>query len=79
MDYCLPKADNIPDFSVTTSVTACTHNVLGVKGCGEAGAIGAPPAVINAVLNALAKYEVDDIQMPATPERVWRAIQSAAK
>ncbi len=79
MDYCLPKADNIPDFSVTTSVTPCTHNVLGVKGCGEAGAIGAPPAVINAVLNALAKYEVDDIQMPATPERVWRAIQSAAK
>jgi len=79
MDYCLPKADNIPDFSVTTSVTPCTHNALGVKGCGEAGAIGAPPAVINAVLNALAKYEVDDIQMPATPERVWRAIQSAAK
>lgn len=79
MDYCLPKADNIPNFSVTTSVTPCTHNALGVKGCGEAGAIGAPPAVINAVLNALTKYEVDDIQMPATPERIWRAIQSAAK
>jgi len=79
MDYCLPKADNIPDFSVTTNVTPCTHNILGVKGCGEAGAIGAPPAVINAVVNALADYEVDDMPMPATPERVWRAIQSAAK
>jgi carbon-monoxide dehydrogenase large subunit len=79
MDYCLPKADNIPDFSVTTNVTPCTHNILGVKGCGEAGAIGAPPAVINAVVNALADYGIDDMPMPATPERVWRAIQSAAK
>lgn len=79
MDYCLPKADNIPDFSVTTNVTPCTHNILGVKGCGEAGAIGAPPAIINAVMNALEDYEIDDIQMPATPERVWRAMQSAAK
>ena len=79
MDYCLPKADNVPDFSVTTSVTPCTHNVLGVKGCGEAGAIGAPPAVINAVVNALSGYGVDDIRIPATPQRVWQAIQSAAK
>ena len=79
MDYCLPKADHVPDFSVTTSVTPCTHNVLGVKGCGEAGAIGAPPAVINAVLNALSVYGVDDIRIPATPQRVWQAIQSAAK
>jgi carbon-monoxide dehydrogenase large subunit len=77
MDYCLPRADNIPNFSVTTNVTPCTHNILGVKGCGEAGAIGAPPAVINAVVNALAVYGIDDIAMPATPERVWRAIQSA--
>jgi carbon-monoxide dehydrogenase large subunit len=79
MDYCLPKADNIPDFDVTTNVTPCTHNVLGVKGCGEAGAIGAPPAVINAVVNALAEYGIDDMPMPATPERVWQAIQSASK
>jgi carbon-monoxide dehydrogenase large subunit len=77
MDYCLPKADNVPDFSVTTNVTPCTHNVLGVKGCGEAGAIGAPPAVINAVVDALAEYNVDDIPMPATPQRVWQAIQAA--
>jgi len=50
--------------------------VLGVKGCGEAGAIGSPPAVINAVLNALQEYKVDDIQMPATPERVWQAMHA---
>jgi carbon-monoxide dehydrogenase large subunit len=78
MDYCLPKADNVPNFAVTTNVTPCTHNILGVKGCGEAGAIGAPPAVINAVVNGLAEYKIDDMPMPATPERVWRAIQSAS-
>ena len=77
MDYCLPKADNVPNFSVTTNVTPCTHNVLGVKGCGEAGAIGSPPAVINAVLNALSDYNVDNLQMPATPERVWQAMQAS--
>jgi carbon-monoxide dehydrogenase large subunit len=77
MDYCLPKADNVPDFAVTTNVTPCTHNVLGVKGCGEAGAIGAPPAVINAVVNALAEFGIDDMPIPATPERVWQAIQAA--
>ena len=79
MDYCLPKADTSPDVAVTTNVTPCTHNILGVKGCGEAGAIGSPPAVMNAVLNALADYDVDDVQMPATPQRVWQAIQSAAR
>lgn len=78
MDYCLPKADNLPNFAVSTDVTPCTHNVLGVKGCGEAGAIGAPPAVINAILNALSDYNVDNLQMPATPERVWRAIHGDA-
>ncbi len=77
MDYCLPKADSVPNFSVTTNVTPCTHNVLGVKGCGEAGAIGSTPAVINAVVNALAEYGIDDMPIPATPERVWQAIQSA--
>jgi len=77
MDYCLPKADNLPNYEVATDTTLCTHNVLGVKGCGEAGAIGAPPAVINAVINALSGLGVDDISLPATPEKVWRAIQSA--
>ncbi len=70
MDYCMPRADNIPEFQVDTRCTPCTHNPLGAKGCGEAGAIGAPPAVINAVSDALGGI---NISMPATPEKVWRA------
>ena len=75
MDYTMPRADDVPFFNVATTVTACTHNPLGVKGCGEAGAIGSPPAVINAVCDALKDYGVDHIDMPATPARVWAAIQ----
>ena len=74
MDYCMPRADDVPSFKVATTVTPCTHNPLGVKGCGEAGAIGSPPAVINAICDALKEYGVDHMDMPATPERVWRAI-----
>ena len=74
MDYCMPRADNLPSFDVATHTTLCTHNPLGVKGCGEAGAIGAPAAVMNAVVDALAPLGVSDLEMPATPERVWRAI-----
>ena len=74
MDYAMPRADNFPEFTVDTSVTECTHNPLGVKGCGEAGAIGSPPAVINAIVNALSDYGVSHMDMPATPEKVWRAI-----
>jgi aerobic carbon-monoxide dehydrogenase large subunit len=70
MDYCMPRADNLPSFTVDMTVTPCTHNPLGVKGCGEAGAIGAPAAIMNAVTDAL---KVKDVAMPATPERVWRA------
>jgi carbon-monoxide dehydrogenase large subunit len=70
MDYCMPRADDLPSFTVDTTVTPCTHNPLGVKGCGEAGAIGAPAAIMNAVTDAL---KVKDVAMPATPERVWRA------
>jgi carbon-monoxide dehydrogenase large subunit len=77
MDYALPRADDLPAFKVGMKATPCTHNPLGVKGCGEAGAIGAPAAVINAVVDALAHLGVRDVEMPATPERVWRAIQSA--
>jgi aerobic carbon-monoxide dehydrogenase large subunit len=77
MDYCMPRADDVPFFKVTTTTTACTHNPLGVKGCGEAGAIGAPPAVINAVVDALKEYGVEHMDMPATPEKIWRAINSA--
>jgi carbon-monoxide dehydrogenase large subunit len=74
MDYAMPRADDLPNFKVETRVTPCTHNPLGVKGCGEAGAIGAPAAVMNAMCDALG---VKDLEMPATPERVWRALQKA--
>jgi carbon-monoxide dehydrogenase large subunit len=75
MDYGLPRADDLPSFTVDTTLTRCEHNPLGVKGCGEAGAIGAPPAVINAVTDAIG---IKDIAMPASPERVWRALREAA-
>jgi carbon-monoxide dehydrogenase large subunit len=74
MDYCMPRADNVPDFVVDTTVTPCTHNPLGVKGCGEAGAIGSPAAIMNAVTDALG---VNEISMPATSEKVWRALQAS--
>jgi carbon-monoxide dehydrogenase large subunit len=70
MDYSMPRADDLPTFKVDRTVTPCTHNPLGVKGCGEAGAIGAPAAYINALTDALG---VKDLPMPATPERVWQA------
>ena len=76
MDYTMPRAIDFPNFQVDTRVTPCTHNPLGVKGCGEAGAIGAPAAVMNAICDAVG---VKDIEMPATSERVWRAINSAPK
>jgi carbon-monoxide dehydrogenase large subunit len=78
LDYCIPRADNVPNFEVTTNTTLCTHNVLGVKGCGEAGTIGSTPAVINAVVDALSGLGVNDIAIPATPERVWQAIRAAS-
>jgi len=74
MDYAMPRADDFPTFKVGNNVTACTHNPLGVKGCGEAGAIGSPPALINAITDAIGVKHID---MPATPERVWRAMQTA--
>ena len=79
MDYCMPRAADLPSFKVGNHVTACTHNPLGVKGVGETGAIGVPPAVINAILDALAPLGVTDMSMPATPEKIWRAIQAAKK
>ena len=77
MDYALPRADDVPSFKVGTEVTPCTHNPLGAKGCGEAGAIGAPAAFMNAVHDALAPAGVKYLDMPATPHRVWQAIRSA--
>ena len=77
MDYCMPRAADLPNFKVGNHVTPCTHNPIGVKGVGECGAIGVPPAVINAVIDALTPLGVTDMSMPATPEKVWRAIQAA--
>ena len=77
MDYCMPRADDFPALKVDYTVTACTHNDLGVKGCGEAGAIASPPALINAVVDALSPLGVTDMSMPASPEKVWRAIHDA--
>ena len=79
MDYALPRADDVPSFKVATKVTPCTHNPLGAKGCGEAGAIGAPAALMNAVLDALSTAGVKHLDMPASPQRVWQAIQSAGR
>ncbi|MET4126856.1 xanthine dehydrogenase family protein molybdopterin-binding subunit [Roseovarius sp. MBR-6] len=78
MDYAMPRADDLPFFAVDHSCqTPCTHNPLGVKGCGEAGAIGSPPAVVNAVVDALrsAGRDITHIDMPLTPSRVWAAMQ----
>ena len=80
MDYAMPRADDLPFYSVDHSCqTPCTHNPLGVKGCGEAGAIGSPPSVVNAVIDALHSggKKVAHIDMPLTPDRVWNAINNA--
>jgi carbon-monoxide dehydrogenase large subunit len=74
MDYCMPRADDLPSFAVATTETRCPSNPLGIKGCGEAGAIASPPAVINAITDALGH---ENVAMPATPQVVWRAAQKA--
>jgi carbon-monoxide dehydrogenase large subunit len=79
MDYCVPRAGDLPDLIFVERSTPSPSNPLGIKGCGEAGAAGAPPALINAILNALAPLGVTDIEMPATPERIWRAIQATGE
>jgi carbon-monoxide dehydrogenase large subunit len=77
MNYTMPRAADLPSFTLGTHVTECTHNPLGVKGVGEVGSIGVPPAVINAVVDALAHLGVTHVEMPATPEKVWRTIRDA--
>ena len=74
-DYCMPRADDLPGFETEFSEVLCMSNPLGVKGVGEAGTVGAPPTVINAILDALRPLGVQHIDMPATPQRVWEAIQ----
>ncbi|MCB1479352.1 MAG: xanthine dehydrogenase family protein molybdopterin-binding subunit, partial [Rhodobiaceae bacterium] len=75
MDYCMPRADNLPSFKVETTVTPCPSNPLGIKGCGEAGAIASPPAVINAITDAVGH---ENVTMPATPQVVWQAARQGA-
>ena len=77
LEYAIPRASDLPFFDLRHNTTLCTHNPLGAKGVGEVGSIGVPPAVINAVLDALRPLGVEDMAMPATPQRVWQAIQCA--
>ncbi|WP_211860194.1 xanthine dehydrogenase family protein molybdopterin-binding subunit [Neoroseomonas soli] len=79
MDYTMPRADDLPPVSVATHTTLCTHNPLGVKGCGEVGAIGSPPAVINAVVDALRDFNVRSLDMPATPAKIWQIINGGRR
>jgi carbon-monoxide dehydrogenase large subunit len=76
LDYCLPRADDLPSFNTfTDETTPCKINPLGAKGVGELGTVGGTPTVLNAVIDALRPLGVESIDMPATPERVWRAIR----
>jgi carbon-monoxide dehydrogenase large subunit len=76
MDYAMPRADNLPSFKVDTTMTKCPSNPLGIKGCGEAGAIAAPAAVMNAITDAIGH---EHVAMPATPSTVWAALQKSSK
>jgi carbon-monoxide dehydrogenase large subunit len=77
-DYALPRAEDLPRLEFSYNVVPCRTNPLGVKGAGEAGAIGAPPALMNAVLDAVAELGIDRLDMPLTPERLWRALRDAS-
>ena len=77
MDYCMPRADSSPAFDFAYTEVPTPRNALGIKGAGEAGTIGATPAAVNAVLDALAPLGVTHLDMPLTPLKIWQAIQSA--
>ena len=79
MDYALPRADDLPPFDITLAELPTSANPLGVKGSGQAGCIAAPQTIINAIVDALAPLGIDHVDMPATPERVWRAIREVRK
>ncbi|HEY6431327.1 MAG TPA: molybdopterin cofactor-binding domain-containing protein, partial [Acetobacteraceae bacterium] len=79
MDYALPRADNLPPIEVELLEIPCATNPLGVKGAGEAGAVGSPPAMMNAIIDALAAEGVQHVDMPATPETVWKALSAATR
>ena len=78
MDYALPRASDAPDFSIENHSVPCKTNRLGVKGCGEAGCAGALPSVMNAVVDALSELGVTHIDMPVTPEKVWRVLDTGS-
>ena len=77
LDYCMPRADDMPSFEVYLKGTPCEHNPLRAKGCAEVGSVGLPPAIINAILDALSELKVSSIEMPATAQAIWSAIQQA--
>jgi carbon-monoxide dehydrogenase large subunit len=77
MDYALPRADDLPSFNLSFNGTRCTTNPLGVKGCGEAGAVAMFPAISNAILDALAPLGITNFAGPATPFRIWQVMQQA--
>src|SRR5215831_4428829 len=79
MDYGVPRADDLCDFAIKSHAVPTKHNPLGAKGAGEAGTVGALPVVMNAIMDALAPLGVRDLQMPATPARVWQAIQATGR
>jgi aerobic carbon-monoxide dehydrogenase large subunit len=76
-DYALPRADDLPAIEFAYNVVPCRTNPLGIKGAGEAGAIGAPPALVNAVVDALTELGIEHLDMPLTPEHLWQAIRAA--
>ena len=76
MDYAIPRADELPNFVTILNDVPTEENPLGVKGAGEGPTTGAPPAMMNAILDALAAHGITHLDMPATPERVWRALTS---
>jgi len=78
-DYTMPRADNMPPIQIEFNEVPCTTNALGMKGAGEAGAIGAPPAIINALVDALGEFGVRHVDMPATTETLWRLIRQSAR
>ena len=78
MDYCMPRADMLPRMEIRTHSTRCTHTDLGTKGCGEVGTIGSPAAVTNAIVDALSVLGITHVDMPASPNRIWRIMQNAS-
>ena len=78
-DYAVPKSTDVPEIETEYTVTPCPHNPMGVKGVGEAGAIAAPPAIVNAVLDALDPFDVDDLDMPLTAQRIWTALDDSTR